>query len=404
MFSLITLVSPIGEKDNKSEKYLIYEYFHYKFPFKRTVKRVKRVKIQDKQILQEAEEAIRTCFKRISFIKIKDIISEFQQDKVQADLWVKLEAPENYPDISVEVKTRGEPRFIRDAVNQQLRYLEYVPNAYGIIIAPYISERSAEICREAGIGYIDLSGNCFIEFEQVHIAKESKPNTRLEKKVLKSLYYPKAERVLRVLLNSPGKTWKMETLSKEADVSLGMSSKVKKRLEAMEWLESSGSGFRLLNWEELLKEWSENYRYSKNTNLDFYSLKNETYIEKQLSEYCNDNNIKYAFTLFSGASKVAPYTRYKRVNVYLQENIEAIKELLSLKKVSSGPNVTISIPYDSGVFYNSKEYKGISVVSNIQLYLDLINFKERGEEAAEFLFDKIIKTLWSQNQISELKK
>ncbi len=362
------------------------------------------MKIKDKQILQEAEESIRTCFKSISFIKIKDIISEFQQDKIQADLWVKLEAPENYPDLSVEVKTRGEPRFIREAVNQQLRYLEYIPNAYGIIIAPYISERSAAICREAGIGYIDLSGNCFIEFGQVHIAKENKSNTRLEKKVLKSLYYPRAERVLRVLLNNPDKIWKMETLSKEADVSLGMSSKVKQRIEAMEWLESSGSGFRLLKWEELLNEWSENYRYSKNTNLDFYSLKTETYIEKQLSEYCNDNNIKYAFTLFSGASKVAPYTRYKRINFYLEKNIEAIKELLSLKSVSSGQNVTVSIPYDSGVFYNSKEFKGLSVVSNIQLFLDLINFKERGEEAAKFLLNKRIKPLWSHNQISEPKK
>ena len=144
-------------------------------------------------------------------VKIKDIITEFKQNKVQSDIWVKFEAPENYPDLSVEVKTRGEPRFIRDAVNQQLRYLEYIPNAYGIIVAPYISERSAIICREAGLGYIDLSGNCFIEFAQVHIVKENNPNTRLEKKVLKSLYYPKAERVLRVLLNNPGKIWKMET-------------------------------------------------------------------------------------------------------------------------------------------------------------------------------------------------
>jgi len=362
------------------------------------------MKIKDKQILQEAEDAIRTCFKSISFIKIKDIICEFQQDKVQADLWVKLEAPENYPDISVEIKTRGEPRFIRDAVNQQLRYLEYIPNAYGIIIAPYISERSAVICREAGIGYIDLSGNCFIEFRQVHIAKENKSNTRLEKKVLKSLYYPRAERVLRVLLNNPDKKWKMETLSKDADVSLGMSSKVKQKLEAMEWLESSKSGFKLLKWEELLNEWSKNYRYSKNTNIDFYSLKNETYIENQLSEYCKENNIKYAFTLFSGASKIAPFTRYKRINFYLEKNTEAVKELLSLKPASSGPNVTISIPYDSGVFYNLKKYKGISVVSSIQLYLDLINFKGRGEEAARFLFDKRIKTLWSHNQISEPMK
>lgn len=368
------------------------------------VKRIDRVKINDKQIFQKAEEAIRKCFESISFIKIKEIISEFKQNKVQADLWVKFEAPENYPDLSVEVKTRGEPRFIRDAVNQQLRYLEYIPNAYGIIVAPYISERSALICREAGIGYIDLSGNCFIEFAHVHIEKQNNLNTQIEKKVLKSLYYPKAERILRVLLNNPSKIWKMESLAKEADVSIGMTSKVKQKLESMEWLDSWSTGFKLIKWEELLQEWSNNYNFSKNKSLDFYSLKSEKYIEEQLAEYCDKKNIKYAFTLFSGASKIAPHARYKRINFYLENDIDDIKELLSLKQVSSGPNVTISIPYDSGVFYSLNRNKGISVVSNIQLYLDLINFRERGEEAAKFLFDKMIKKEWDQKQILVQKK
>lgn len=360
--------------------------------------------MDDKTLINKAESAIRACLKDISFLTIKELIKDFESNKVQADMWIKLEAAQNYPDVAVEVKKKGEPRFVREAVNQLLRYLEYVPNTYGLIVAPYISTKSAEICKEAGIGYIDLSGNCFLAFQQVYIKKEGKSNTQLEKKILKSLYYPKAERVLRVLLNNPGKTWKMESLAKEAEVSLGMCSKVKQRLEAVEWIEAWSTGFKLQSWEELLYEWQNQYRYSKNKISDFYSLKSETYIVEQLSNYCRKNHVRFALTMFSGASYVAPYTRFKRVYAYVENEIDNIKETLNLKSVPSGPNITLLLPYDEGVFYGSKEYDGIPIVSPIQLYLDLITYKGRGEEAAQFLLEKVLKPEWLKNQISDNAK
>ena len=108
--------------------------------------------MEEKELIIKAETAIRSCLENISFLTVKEIISEFDRDKVRADLWVKLQAPEGYPDLAVEIKSRGEVRFIREGVNQLLRYLGYVPNTYGLIIAPYISQKSAEVCKEAGIG------------------------------------------------------------------------------------------------------------------------------------------------------------------------------------------------------------------------------------------------------------
>ena len=315
-----------------------------------------------------------------------------------------MNAPKGYPDIAVEIEKIGEPRFVRQAVNQLLRYLDYVPNTYGIIAAPYISSKSAEICKEAGIGYFDLSGNCFLSFQNVYIEIEGKSNTRLEKKVLQSLYYPKAERVLRVLLNNPGKEWKMETLANEANVSLGLSSKVKQRLEAMEWVDVRPKGFVLKAWRELLNDWGSKYRYTKNQVCDFYTLKGESYIEEQLIDYCQKNNKRFALTMFSGASRIAPYTRFKRVHAYIEKDIHRLQESLDLKMVSSGSNVTILVPYDEGVFYDSKEFDGMSVVSPIQLYLDLLNNKGRGEEAAQFLLGKVIEPKWLENLILDKEK
>jgi hypothetical protein len=354
--------------------------------------------MEENELIIKAEAEIRSCLGNISFLKIKEIIRKIDRGKVNADLWVKLETPEGYPDLAVEIKNKGELRFIREGVNQLLRYLDYVPNTYGLIIAPYISQKSAQLCKEAGIGFIDFSGNCYLSFKNVYVEKEGKPNTRMEKRFLKSLYYPKAERVLRVLLNNPGQVWKTQNLSKEANVSLGMVSKIKQRLEAVEWINSTSSGFVLMEWEELLKEWQSQYKFTKNKQIDFYSLKNEEEIEKDLSELCNKSNIRFALTMFSGAARIAPYTRYKRVYAYVENEIEQIKNELKLKQVKSGPNLTLLIPYDAGVYYGERKYNDIPAVSPVQIYLDLKSNKGRGEEAADFLMNSVIKNQWSQKQ------
>jgi hypothetical protein len=226
----------------------------------------------------------------------------------------------------------------------------------------------------------------------------------LEKRILKSLYYPKAERILRVILNTPGQVWKMQNLSKEANVSLGMVSKVKQRLQAVEWIKVGSSGFILTEWNDLLNEWQSQYRYTKNKQYDYYSLKSESDIERELSEYCQQNNIRFALTMFSGAARIAPYTRYKKVYAYIEKDIDRIIAKIGLKPVPSGPNVILFVPYDEGVYYGGKKYNEIPVVSPVQLYLDLISNKGRGEEAGAFLRNKIIKTQWSQKQITENEK
>lgn len=62
--------------------------------------------------------------------------------------------------------------------------------------------------------------------------------------------------------------------------------------------------------------------------------------------------------------------------------------------MTSGPNVSFLEPYDEGVLYGLQEIDSAKVVSNVQLYLDLKSYKERGEEAAEFLFEQRLQKQW----------
>jgi len=188
----------------------------------------------------------------------------------QSDLFVGLSSPKGNRVLILEVKTNGEPRFAREAVNQLLRYCKAFPNAYGVFLAPYVSPRAAEVCAREGIGYMDLSGNCRLCFDNIYVEREGRPNKFAEKRDLRTLYSPRATRVLRVLLNKPDKLWKVTDLAKEADVSLGLTSNVKKLLANREWIREEKNGFALERPIALLAEWSENYSFRQNEARDYY--------------------------------------------------------------------------------------------------------------------------------------
>jgi hypothetical protein len=344
---------------------------------------------------EKAEEALRKCLEGIPFLKIQKIRREAENGNPRPDLVVDLLSPQGIRQkLIVEIKNNGQPRQAREAVNQILRYREDFPSAYGVFLAPYVSQTAAEICAEAGIGYVDLSGNCRLHFGQVYVEREGNPNKFAQKRDLRSLYSPKATRVLRVLLTNPKKVWKVAELAKESGVSLGQASNVKKLLADREWLRTQLEGIVLANPEGLLVEWAENYSFRQNRVKDYYSLKSPAEIEVELAELCGREGIRYALTGFSGAARMAPVVQYQRVFAYIDGDLVNVASLLNLKEVASGANVTLLSAYDEGIFYGARAVEGVWTASPIQIYLDLMSFRGRGEEAAHALLDEVIRKQW----------
>jgi hypothetical protein len=297
-----------------------------------------------------------------------------------------------------EVKSAGQPRYTRMAASQLKNIIADKKNCYGVFAATFISEESKQICRENDIGFIDLAGNCFFKFDNVYLSVEGRPNPYPNTRPLKVIFSDKSSRALRVLLCNPEKEWFVKDLANEAKLSLGQTSNIKKRLLEFEYIEEIGSGknlkFKVRDPESLLMKWADNYSYQKNRIRNFYSFDNVDVIENNLVKYFTENETPYAFTLTSGSSKVAPFLRYTRVFTYIMGNIDRYAEELHLKEVTSGPNVSFLEPYDEGVFYDSHMMRGVKVVSDIQLYLDLQSYKGRGEEAAKFLLEQRLKKQW----------
>lgn len=357
------------------------------------LKAVYSMKIEAKNFENHAENALRQCLGKIPFVQIDDIQKE-AGSVVCSDFRVTLTVSGIKQILVLEVRKSGQPREARAAINSLLRCLSANTGAYGIFIAPFITPRTAEICRQEGVGYIDFAGNCLLAFPGIFIEQSGNPNPMLEKRDLRSLYSPKAARVLRVVLNHPQKSWKTQELADEAGVSLGQVFNVKKLLDGREWIGKKEEGFVLGEPFLLLSEWSRNYAFRKNRMMNFYSMKSIPDIEAQIAEVCELNNINYALTCFSGVARFTSSVRYQRAMAFVDADEDQWSKLFGFKEVDSGANVTLLLPYDAGVYYGAKEKEGVRVVSPVQLYLDLIGFRGRGEEAANMLLDEVIKPLW----------
>lgn len=308
--------------------------------------------------------------------------------------WIgRLQIGQYERSVLIATKPSGQPRLARETVNQLLRWRTQLPDTYCIFGAPYISDVAGKIATEAGVGYVDLAGNCRLCFGSMYIRRAGWPNLAVERRRLRSMYSPKAERILRVLAAQPKRAWKIEPLAAEARVSLGMASKVKRLLEDREWLARGPGGFSLSEPAKLLAEWAANYDYERNTVQDFFSLDPIPQIESKLVDVCQDS-CKYALTGFSAAARMAPMVRYQRATAYVIGSLDEVAGRMGLRRVTSGANVSLIKPYDEGVLWGSKEVDGAIVVFALQAYLDLLNFRGRGEEAAEAVLDQVIKPTW----------
>ena len=349
--------------------------------------------IKEEVQIEEARKVILSTLQRIPELMELRIESESWAESYNADLLVSFRKQNDRKTLLVEIGSSGQPRSARAAVNQLIVLQHKRPGDYGVFVAPYISEASAEICKSNAVGYIDFSGNCWLHFDSVFIEVKGNPNRFPRKSELKSLFKPKAERILRALLCEPGYQWSAVELAESSDVSVGQVSNVRRLLLEHEWILDQKQRIKLTEPSRLLTSWLTEYQSDRNTVYDFYDMGSVGGIESTMEDYCKRTQTRYAFTGFSGASRYAPFITYRTAAVYMDISERDVNEL-PFKPVTSGANIRIISPYDEGVFYGTRNIRGQSAASPVQCYLDLKDEKARGEEASEALLEQVIKPSW----------
>ncbi len=346
------------------------------------IKELGKSKLQDnlRQVLPELE--------------VKDIQANVKIGDARADFLFTGRIKGKEYIFICEAKSLGSPSHILPAI-AQLKRMEKYKKGYPIILGPYISQRSAEICRQNEVGFMDLQGNVYLSFSDVLIDRRVKERNHVEKREIVEIFSPKATRIIRVLLENVNRErWLISELSQESEVSLGYASEVLNALVNQGYMEKQKrKGFQLKDGAGLLDRWASVYSFSQNKIVNLYTLEKDfAILFKRINDVSGLLKLKCGLTLLSAASIVAPYiARFSDIYLYVQGDIEMWREKLDLREVEVGANFHLITPYDEGVFYGLRKVKRSPIIGNIQLYLDLIKYPARGKEQAEYLRKQLIR-------------
>ncbi len=263
-----------------------------------------------------------------------------------------------------------------------------------MLISPYISDRTAQICEDNGMGYFDYAGNCWFVGHSIYLSEKGNKNPQPKVQKAVSIFERSSvvsSCILRELFADVTKVWKLKHLSEKVNCSIGQVSKLMNSLVENAWVEKVPDGYKIIEPEPLLLEWSKNYGKKEITSYACYSLDNISVIEGKLEKLKKDTGIDYYLTGLSGGVRYAPVVRYNKVHVYIApEDIQEAIFYLNMKEVNSGSNVVIFPLENDSYIKNYRVINEATVVSPLQIYLDCMQIRGRGEEMAEAVLRKEI--------------
>lgn len=274
---------------------------------------------------------------------------------------------------------------------------------------PRVSPRMAALCAEEGWSWFDLAGNCRLEIPGAFLIERSgSASVVAVARSRANLGTPEAGRVVRALLapENAGRRWTQrdlvghfaELIPTVPSPSLALVNKVIQHLREQALLAPQTSrGFRVRDYEGLLRMWRAAYRFDRHRRQPYFTLIQGRALHERLRAVDPEGKGRLAYASFSAADLQAPTVRQPRTWLYLNPNAQdEFQSSLEAKPVDSGENLVVLIPEDAGVFYRVEAGVNRAACTNaIQTYIDLAHAGGRGEEAAEAILQQRLKPAWS---------
>lgn len=185
----------------------------------------------------EAERALPSLFKDLGLGDVRSIRSEGERGG--PDLVVRAH------DRVYVVEIKAEPR-----VGSAQRAAEHLSkavrgrhaSAVPLLVAPHIGPAVARAVRDAGVSYLDLSGNAHIEAPGLLIHVEGKANRFARRGRPASVFAPKSARIARLLLLDPDRFVSQTELASRSGLGRGFVSRIVRRLGDDALLEAGPKG------------------------------------------------------------------------------------------------------------------------------------------------------------------
>ena len=294
----------------------------------------------------------------------------------------------------IEFKSSGAAAVVSDAAEQVRAYAARVgKNAIPLVVVPYMGEVGRRRCEQAGVQWLDLSGNARIIAPGVHILVAGRPNQFKPRGRPSSAFAPKASRIARWLLIHHDRFLTQREIALATDVDEGYTSRVVSRLEDENLVIRDKTGaIRPRDPSLLLDAWREEYDFEKHRILRGHvAARSSDALLRAIADTLRDHRVDHAASGLGAAWLITRFAGFRLVTFYLLEQPSAaLLDELSFREGARGANVWLVVPNDEGVFHGASEQEGVRCVHPVQIYLDLGAHPERAAEAATELRERYV--------------
>ncbi len=314
---------------------------------------------------------------------VDDVHVERERGFVVAVMWVA-----DYSFL-VEWKASGSAAAVVSGI-RALALRQAGHSAIPLLVVPFMGDVGRRWCSEAGVTWLDLSGNARIVVPGLRIIIDGQPNRFTRRGRPSNAFAPKSARVTRWLLMHPDKPLTQRELGRQAGVDEGFTSRIVGRLLDMELVARDADGrVSVPDPSVLLDAWSEHYRFERHHLVKGHvAARSGDELTRKLVSRLEKQDIRHAFTGLVAAWQWTHFAMFRLASVYLPDGASpSVVEALGVREDARGANVWLLVPDDEGVVLGASIVDGVCCVHPVQTWLDLGSHPERAVDAAERIRD-----------------
>ena len=265
-----------------------------------------------------------------------------------------------------------------------------------LLAVPHMGDAAQELCAQADLAWLDLSGNARIVVHGIFYQNLGSPSRYRRAGRPESAFGPRGSRVARLLLMEPPGTLRQREIAARTGLNEGHVSRVVGKLLADRLVERNDDGISVPDGGMLLDAWRDDYRFDRHSVIRGHiAARDGASLIHSIAECLEQVDLPYAATGLSAAWMQTRHAGFRLATAYLSTQPSAgLQHDLRFREEDRGANTWLVVPNDDGVFDGAEPVDGVRCVHPVQAYIDLKGHPERAAEAAQELRRVHLGTIW----------
>lgn len=268
-----------------------------------------------------------------------------------------------------------------------------------LLLLPRIDASRRAWLRERGINYADMTGALSLRLPGVRIeldgAATRQWGTSIPAERQVNPFAKKASLVLRRFFETPRASQSVTALARDTGIAVGWAWDVSEELFQRGYIAGTGDDLHLADAASALVHWCAAYTWKKSRRRTFVVPYTQRELELRLADAWQSASMPWALTLLSGAKRRIGHVMHESAT-YLYALPPSPADLTTALAAVHATGVEAPVPethslcvlepwYGRAAFIGVHTIDALPVVSDVQLFLDLVHYPVRGAEAAVHL-------------------